>query len=166
MRDAWEDSPADGCAESRTAGTLGGWERGTWERKTWEQPQVLARLWGRCSRVVLWGSCRAAAPHQCMKSSTCNGTGTQEAEQACQRAASAAPCFQTILLAPLHAPSQPTPQAAQPSAALTSARSASSSSRRKRFQPPAITHTSGCEQPCASSRSASLQVRAVGWRLG
>ena len=44
----------------------------------------------------------------------------------------------------------------------TSSKSSISSSRQKRFQPPAITHTSGCTHPCASSRAASLQVQG-GW---
>ena len=44
----------------------------------------------------------------------------------------------------------------------TSSKSSISSSRRKRFQPPAITHTSGCTHPCASSRAASLQVQRGG----
>ena len=44
----------------------------------------------------------------------------------------------------------------------TSSKSSISSSQRKRFQPPAITHTSGCTHPCASSRAASLQVQRGG----
>lgn len=40
---------------------------------------------------------------------------------------------------------------------LTKSKSSISSSRRKRFQPPAITQISGSLHPCASSRSASLQ---------